>query len=186
MCIKLYTLKCNKWALSYLWKKSTASKSLVEVVFIITNPCVNFLDKKHNSVLLQAARFDKMNNKCSSHHLFLVPLICQQVCVQLIFCFLHKRCLALNVIFLKVNKIRWNNGCEIWTKFRIKGPFITSFKRLYSVLSNPSLQIINIYYVSYTVLTFTEFIILHKRKTYTRWLKKPAKTITSLCHKDML
>ena len=152
----------------------------MEVVFIITNTCVNFLDKKHNSVLLQAAPFDKVNNKCSSHHLFLVPLLRQQVCVQLIFCFLHKRCLALNVILLKVNKIRWNNGCEIWTKFRIKGLFITSFKRLYSVLSNPSLQIINIYYVSYTVLTFTEFIILHRRKTYTRWLKKQAKTITSL------
>ena len=48
------------------------------------------------------------------------------------------------------------------------------------------LYIANIYYVSYTVLIFTEFIVLHRRKTYTRWLTKQDKMIANLCHKDML
>ena len=53
----------------------------------------------------------------------------------------------------------------------------------------PNLQIINIDDVSQTVLSFTEFIILQRRKLTQDDIKKKKKqdkTKTSLCHKDML
>lgn len=100
--------------------------------------------KEHNSILLEEAPFDKMNNMLITSFIS-CPLVRQQAHVPFNWSVTCTKAVFQKMFFWEGSKIRWNNGGEIWTKFRIKTLFITPFKKCYSVLFNPSLQIINKY-----------------------------------------